>query len=79
MTTSAAAKDVFVRRESESLKCGERGINIPKGHTTRTNVALPDGPHRVVDWPRDHWPSLRAAAPHAVKRVYRLCGSRACC
>lgn len=33
MANMEAANDMFVRHASDSLKCGERGIDIPKGHT----------------------------------------------
>ena len=32
MLTIAAANDSFVKHASESLTCGELGIEIPKGH-----------------------------------------------
>jgi hypothetical protein len=47
MTTSVAANDMFVRPASASLKCGERGIDIPKGHTG--SVLLSDT-GRMVWW-----------------------------
>lgn len=47
MTTSAAANDVFVRHASESLKCGERGIDIPNGHS---GPVLLSGTGRTVWW-----------------------------
>lgn len=47
MTTSPAANDVFVRHASESLKCGEQGIDIPKEHT---GPVLLSGTGRAVWW-----------------------------
>jgi hypothetical protein len=33
MTITEAANDMFVRHAGNPLRCGERGIEIPKGHT----------------------------------------------
>ena len=32
MSTRVAANDMFVRSASESLTCGEHGVDIPEGH-----------------------------------------------
>ena len=47
MTTTAVPNDVFVRHASESLHCGERGIDIPKGHTGPVSLS---GTGRTVWW-----------------------------
>lgn len=52
MATNAAANDMFVRPASHSLKCGERGIDIPKGHT---------GPVLLSDTGRTVWWTGRVA------------------
>lgn len=52
MTTTAAANDMFVRYASNALKCGERGIDIPKGHT---------GPVLLSDTGRTVWWTGRVA------------------
>jgi hypothetical protein len=52
MTTSVAANDMFARPASASLKCGERGIDIPKGHT---------GPVLLSDTGRTVWWTGRVA------------------
>jgi hypothetical protein len=52
MTSSAATNDMFVRHASASLKCGERGIDIPKGHT---------GPVLLSDTGRTVWWTGRVA------------------
>jgi hypothetical protein len=52
MTTRAAASDMFVRHASSALKCGERGIDIPKGHT---------GPVLLSDTGRTVWWTGRVA------------------
>ena len=62
MATTAAADDMVVSQASDSLKCGERGIDIPKGHTGRT---LLSGTGRAVwlNGARGQSPALRATAP----------------
>jgi hypothetical protein len=52
MTITAAANDMFVRHASSSLKCGERGIDIPTGHT---------GPVLLSDTGRTVWWTGRVA------------------
>ena len=47
MTTTAAANDAFVKHASESLRCGELGIEIPKGHL---GPVLLSGTGRTVWW-----------------------------
>lgn len=47
MTSNAAANDMFVRHSSEALKCGERGIDIPKDHV---GPVLLSGTGRTVWW-----------------------------
>jgi hypothetical protein len=51
-TTSVAANDMFVSPASASLKCGERGIDVPKGHT---------GPVLLSDTGRTVWWTGRVA------------------
>jgi len=52
MTTSVAANDMFLSSASASLKCGERCIDIPKGHT---------GPVLLSDTGRTVWWTGRVA------------------
>jgi hypothetical protein len=52
MTTTATARDIFVRHSSESLNCGERGLEIPKGHI---------GPVLLSDTGRAVWWTGRVA------------------
>jgi hypothetical protein len=52
MTTRIAANDMFVRPSGESLKCGEQGIDIPKGHV---------GPVLLSDTGRTVWWTGRVA------------------
>jgi len=52
MRITSAANDLFVRRPSNSLKCGERGMDIPKGHT---------GPVLLSDTGRTMWWTGRVA------------------
>ena len=52
MAITAAANDMFVRQASNSLKCGESGIDIPKGHT---------GPVLLSDTGRTVWWTGRVA------------------
>jgi hypothetical protein len=52
MTTTAVADDMFVRHASNSLKCGERGMDIPKGHM---------GPLLLSDTGRTVWWTGRVA------------------
>jgi hypothetical protein len=52
MAITAAANDMFVRQASNSLKCGESGIDIPKGHT---------GPVLMSDTGRTVWWTGRVA------------------
>ncbi|HMO47969.1 MAG TPA: hypothetical protein PKB14_18310 [Rubrivivax sp.] len=52
MTTRVAADDLFVRHSSELLKCGERGIDIPRGHV---------GPVLLSDTGRTVWWTGRVA------------------
>lgn len=47
MTTTTSANDAFVKHASESLRCGERGIEIPKGHL---GPVLLSGSGRTVWW-----------------------------
>jgi hypothetical protein len=52
MTTSVAANDMFMHQASTSLKCGEHGIDLPKGHT---------GPVLLSDTGRTVWWTGRVA------------------
>lgn len=52
MTTTVAANDAFVKHASESLRCGELGIEIPKGHV---------GPVLLSDTGRTVWWTGRVA------------------
>ena len=52
MTTRVAANDMFVRHSSDSLKCGEQGMDIPKGHV---------GPVLLSDTGRTVWWTGRVA------------------
>jgi hypothetical protein len=47
MTMTVAANDVFVKRASDSLRCGELGAEIPKGHL---GPVLLSGTGRTVWW-----------------------------
>ena len=47
-----AANDLFIRRTSESLKCGEGGVAIPAGHV---------GPVLLSDTGRTVWWTGRVA------------------
>lgn len=47
MMTTVAANDVFVRSASDSLRCGELGGEIPKGHY---GPVLLSGTGRTVWW-----------------------------
>lgn len=47
MTTTAAANDAFVKHASDSLRCGDLGIEIPKGHI---GPVLLSGTGRTVWW-----------------------------
>lgn len=47
-----AANDLYVRDASETLKCGDRGIDIPKGHV---------GPVLLSDTGRTVWWTGRVA------------------
>ena len=47
MKTTAAANDTFVKLASDSLRCGELGIEIPKGHF---GPVLLSGTGRTVWW-----------------------------
>ena len=47
MLTTAAANDSFVKHASESLTCGDLGIEIPKGHV---GPVLLSGTGRSVWW-----------------------------
>ena len=52
MNTRVAANDMFARPSSESLTCGEQGIDIPKGHV---------GPVLLSDTGRTVWWTGRVA------------------
>ena len=52
MTHRAAANDRYVRHSSDALKCGEHGIDIPKGHV---------GPVLLSDTGRTVWWTGRVA------------------
>jgi hypothetical protein len=52
MITRVAANDMFVRPSSDALKCGEQGIDIPKGHV---------GPVLLSDTGRSVWWTGRVA------------------
>lgn len=52
MTNRVAANDMFVRRSGDSLKCGERGMDIPEGHV---------GPVLLSDSGRTVWWTGRVA------------------
>jgi hypothetical protein len=61
MTTRVAANGMC--HSSDSLKCGEQGMDIPKGHVGP--VLLSDTGRKVcVDWPRGY----RLALPGASER-----------
>lgn len=47
MTMTLAANDTFVKHASESLRCGDLGIEIPKGHI---GPVLLSGTGRTVWW-----------------------------
>jgi hypothetical protein len=47
MTMTAAANDAFVKHASESLRCGDLGVEIPKGHV---GPVLLSGTGRTVWW-----------------------------
>jgi hypothetical protein len=52
MTNRVAANDMFARRTSESLRCGDQGIDIPEGHV---------GPVLLSDTGRTVWWTGRVA------------------
>ncbi len=52
MTNRVAANDMFARRASESLRCGDQGIGIPDGHI---------GPVLLSDTGRTVWWTGRVA------------------
>jgi hypothetical protein len=52
MTNRIAAHDMFARRTSESLRCGDQGIEIPEGHI---------GPVLLSDTGRTVWWTGRVA------------------
>jgi hypothetical protein len=52
MAYPRAANDMFIRRPGDSLKCGEHGIDIPKGHV---------GPVLLSDTGRTVWWTGRVA------------------
>ncbi len=52
MTTTVAVNDVFVKHASDSLRCGELGTEIPKGHL---------GPVLLSDTGRTVWWTGRVA------------------
>ena len=52
MSHRVAANDLFVRPSSESLTCGEQGLDIPKGHV---------GPVLLSDTGRSVWWTGRVA------------------
>lgn len=52
MTNRVAANDMFARRTSESLRCGDQGIEIPEGHV---------GPVLLSDTGRTVWWTGRVA------------------
>jgi hypothetical protein len=52
MTITAAANDMFARQVSNSLKCGHRGVDVPKGHK---------GPVLLSDTGRTVWWTGRVA------------------
>jgi hypothetical protein len=52
MTNRIAANDMFARRTSESLRCGDQGIDIPDGHI---------GPVLLSDTGRTVWWTGRVA------------------
>jgi hypothetical protein len=62
MTTRVAANEVFVRPSSDSLKCGEQGMHIPKGHVG--SVLLSDT-GRTVWWTGRVAIGLRYQAPRS--------------
>lgn len=47
MAMTVAANDAFVKLASDSLKCGELGIEVPKGHI---GPVLLSGTGRTVWW-----------------------------
>lgn len=47
MMRPAAANDAFVKHATESLRCGDLGIEIPKGHQ---GPVLLSGTGRMVWW-----------------------------
>jgi hypothetical protein len=52
MAYPKAANDMFICRPGDSLKCGERGVDIPKGHV---------GPVLLSDTGRTVWWTGRVA------------------
>lgn len=52
MTTTVASNDGFVKHASQSLRCGDLGIEIPKGHI---------GPVLLSDTGRTVWWTGRIA------------------
>jgi hypothetical protein len=52
MTNRVAANDMFARRTSESLRCGDQGVDIPEGHV---------GPVLLSDTGRTVWWTGRVA------------------
>ena len=52
MRVRVAANDMFARRTSESLQCGEQGVDIPEGHV---------GPVLLSDTGRTVWWTGRVA------------------
>jgi len=62
MTTRVAANDMFVRHSSDSLKCGEQGMDIPKGHV---GPVLLSDTGRIVWWTGRVAIGLRYQAPRS--------------
>ncbi len=60
MSHRVAANDKFVRSSSDSLKCGEQGLDIPKGHI---GSVLLSGTGRSVWWTGRVAIGLRYQAP----------------
>ena len=60
MTIRVAASDIFARHSRESLKCGERGVEIPEGHV---GPVLLSNTGRTVWWTGRVAIGLRYEAP----------------
>jgi hypothetical protein len=63
MTPRVAANDMFMRPSSDSLKCGDRGMDIPKGHV---GPVLLSDTGRTVWWTGRVAIGLRYQAPRRV-------------